>query len=48
MKNTASIEEFADAANKSIKALKEYVGHTPFEVVSGAVIGIIFAFVIPM
>ena len=48
MKNPASFEDIATAANKSIQALKEYVGHTPFEVVSGAVIGIIFAFLIPM
>ena len=28
--------------------MKEYLGHTPFEVASGAVIGVIFAFLMPM
>lgn len=48
MKNPATLEDIASAANKSIKALKEYVGHTPFEVVSGALIGIAFGFVMPL
>ncbi|MDE7293153.1 MAG: divergent PAP2 family protein [Oscillospiraceae bacterium] len=48
MKNPATFEDIASAANKSIKALKEYVGHTPFEVVSGALIGIAFGFVMPL
>ncbi len=28
--------------------MKEYLGHTPFEVLSGAIIGVIFAFLMPM
>ncbi len=32
----------------SYNFMKEYLGHTPFEVLSGAVIGIIFAFLMPM
>lgn len=42
------IENITQVANSQIKALKEYLGHTPFEVVSGALLGIAFAFVMPM
>jgi len=28
--------------------MKEYLGHTPFEVASGAVLGIALAFVMPL
>lgn len=35
----------ADEMNGTV--MKEYLGHTPFEVASGAVIGILFAFVMP-
>ena len=35
-------------ANENYSHMKEYLGHTPFEVVSGAVIGVIFAFLMPM
>lgn len=42
------LEDIAQAANKSIAVLKEYLGHTPFEVVSGAFLGIALAFVMPV
>lgn len=42
------LEDIAQAANTSIAVLKEYLGHTPFEVASGAVLGIILAFVMPI
>lgn len=35
-------------AGENYNHMKEFLGHTPFEVVSGAVIGIIFAFIMPM
>ena len=34
-------------AEQKIKELKEYLGHTPFQVVSGAVLGIIIALILP-
>ncbi len=43
-----TIEELAQAATKKIVALKEYLGHTPFEVASGAVLGVLLALVIPV
>ncbi len=30
------------------KALKEFLGHTPLEVVAGAVLGIVLAFLMPV
>lgn len=42
------LEDIAQAANTSIAVLKEYLGHTPFEVVSGAILGIILAFLMPI
>ena len=42
------LEDIAQAANKSIAVMKEYLGHTPFEVVSGAFLGIILAFLMPV
>lgn len=41
-------EDIAQAANTSIAVLKEYLGHTPFEVASGAILGVILAFVMPI
>lgn len=38
----------ASNAATTIKDLKEYLGHTPFEVCSGAVLGVIMAFVMPI
>lgn len=43
-----SLEEIAAAATERIKVLKEYLGHTPFEVLSGALLGSVVAFLIPM
>ncbi|MCC8043665.1 MAG: divergent PAP2 family protein [Oscillospiraceae bacterium] len=37
-----------ETANTTIKDLKEYLGHTPFEVFSGAVLGVLLAFIIPI
>lgn len=34
--------------NKKKKELKEYLGHTPFEVLGGALLGILLALVVPM
>jgi len=42
------LEDIAQAANMSIAVMKEYLGHTPFEVVSGAFLGIILAFLMPV
>lgn len=42
------LEDIAQAANTSIAVMKEYLGHTPFEVVSGAFLGILLAFVMPI
>lgn len=42
------LEDIAQAANTSIAVMKEYLGHTPFEVASGAVLGVILAFVMPI
>lgn len=42
------LEDIAQAANTSIAVMKEYLGHTPFEVVSGAFLGMILAFIMPM
>ncbi len=42
------LEDIAQAANTSIAVMKEYLGHNPFEVASGAVLGIILAFVMPI
>ncbi len=47
-KQFSSLENITQAANEKIKVLKEYLGHTPFEVASGAVLGVAFAFVMPM
>ncbi len=41
-------ENFPKQADMAFKDLKEYLGHTPFEVVSGAILGFALAFVIPM
>lgn len=42
------LEDIAQAANTSIAVMKEYLGHTPFEVASGAILGVILAFVMPI
>ncbi|MCI7768275.1 MAG: divergent PAP2 family protein [Oscillospiraceae bacterium] len=42
------LEDIAQAANTSIAVMKEYLGHTPFEVASGALLGIILAFLMPV
>lgn len=34
--------------SKKPKELKEYLGHTPFEVVGGALLGILIALIVPM
>lgn len=41
-------ENITQAANTTFAVMKEYLGHTPFEVVSGAILGIALAFVMPM
>lgn len=48
MRSARSIENFAQAANAGVAVMKEYLGHTPFEVVSGAILGILLAFVMPL
>ncbi|MCL2054289.1 MAG: divergent PAP2 family protein [Oscillospiraceae bacterium] len=40
-------ESEATTVEQEIKELKEYLGHTPLEVLSGAILGIIIAFVLP-
>ncbi len=42
------LENIAQVANKHMSVLKEYLGHTPFEVASGAAMGVILAFLMPM
>ncbi|MEG2769776.1 MAG: divergent PAP2 family protein [Oscillospiraceae bacterium] len=37
-----------DIVDPNFRKLKEFVGHTPFEVIGGAILGIILAFVIPI
>jgi len=48
VRSAKSIEHFAQAANTGVAVMKEYLGHTPFEVASGAVLGIALAFVMPL
>ncbi len=44
-----STEECNDKPNdKKKKELKEYLGHTPFEVLGGALLGILIAMLVPM
>ena len=45
-----SDEEHSNGENKKRKKkeLKEYLGHTPFEVLGGALLGILIALVMPM
>jgi len=49
MKKIFEIKEITQGteSSKKIKDLKEYLGHTPFEVLSGALLGIIIALVLP-
>lgn len=42
------LENIAQSANAGFAVMKEYLGHTPFEVVSGAFLGIALAFVMPL
>ncbi len=42
------LEDGEDSKNKKTKELKEYLGHTPFEVLGGALLGILIAMLIPM
>ena len=42
------MEDEADDALPNSKKLKELVGHTPFEVLSGALLGILIAMLVPV
>ena len=42
------LENITKAANASFQVMKEYLGHTPFEVASGAVLGVALAFIMPV
>ncbi len=42
------IETFDDDDSEKPKELKEFLGHTPFEVFGGVVLGIIMAYIVPM
>ncbi len=37
-----------DIVDPSFEKLKEFVGHTPFEVIGGAILGIVFALAVPI
>lgn len=41
-------EENNEQTGKKKKELKEYLGHTPFEVLGGALLGILIALIVPM
>lgn len=41
-------EENTEQTGKKKKELKEYLGHTPFEVLGGALLGILIALIVPM
>ncbi|MGN0666334.1 MAG: divergent PAP2 family protein [Huintestinicola sp.] len=43
-----SFEEVAAAATEKFKEMKEFLGHTPFEVLSGAILGSLIAFLVPV
>lgn len=43
-----SLEDLAQSVNQHFVVLKEFLGHTPFEVASGAVLGVALAFIMPM
>ena len=42
------LENITKAANASFQVMKEYLGHTPFEVASGAALGVALAFIMPV
>lgn len=44
----ASDETDKPASEKKKKELKEYLGHTPFEVLGGALLGILISMLVPM
>lgn len=41
-------EEPAESGDKKKKELKEFLGHTPLEVLGGALLGILIAMIVPM
>lgn len=46
--SSGSIEDIAQSVNQHFTVMKELLGHTPFEVASGALLGIALAFIMPM
>ncbi len=44
----AGEEEKRKEKQRKQKELKEYLGHTPFEVLGGAILGVLMAFVVPI
>lgn len=46
--NSKPLANITQAANTTFAVMKEYLGHTPFEVVSGALLGILLAFIMPL
>ena len=46
--SSADDEAATNKKSKKKKELKEYLGHTPFEVLGGALLGILIALVVPM
>lgn len=48
IKEIKPLDEANSKKNVKKKELKEYLGHTPFEVLGGALLGILIAMIIPM
>ena len=48
MNKLFEIDKKIDKPNVKQKELKEYLGHTPFEVLGGALLGILIALMVPM
>ena len=48
MRKLFEIDKKIDKPNVKQKELKEYLGHTPFEVLGGALLGILIALMVPM
>lgn len=48
IKEIKPLDEANSKKNAKKKELKEYLGHTPFEVLGGALLGILIAMIIPM
>lgn len=48
MKNKKTKTGESDNVESEHKELKEFLGHTPLEVIGGAIVGIIIAFVVPV